>query len=83
MSIMAKKKPTPETPPPNPWPQRLKELRAFYRTANRDMSQEEAASKIDCPIGTWRGWEQGRRTPNPMIVKLLKLAFPEFFRSKS
>ena len=70
---MAKKRPKAA----NPWPQRLADLRTFY-----DLSQEEAAARIDAPVGTWRNWEQGRRKPNPMIIRLLQLAFSEFFARK-
>ena len=59
------------------WIARLKSLREFY-----GLDQAEAASRINAPLGTWRNWEQGRRVPSPMIVKLLELAFPEFFKKK-
>jgi DNA-binding transcriptional regulator YiaG len=59
----------------NPWPGRLKALREHY-----DISQKQAAERIDASLGSWRNWEQGLRTPSPMIVRLLKLTFPEFFR---
>jgi DNA-binding transcriptional regulator YiaG len=62
----------------NPWPATLGSLRAHY-----GISQEEAAGRIDCPLGTWRNWEQGRRVPNAMIQRLIRLTFPEFFGKKS
>lgn len=78
MRTVAKKKPTSgrgKGKGRNPWPKRLHDLREFYGK----ITQEEAASRIDAPAGTWRGWEYGRRLPSPMIIKLLKLTFPEYF----
>lgn len=58
--------------PENPWPARLKAIRDRH-----GLTQEEAAARINAPLGTWRGWEQGRRRPNPMIQRLIELAFPD------
>ncbi len=70
---MSKKKKTPRKRPGNPWPATLKRLRV-----DLGLDQVQAAERVDAPLGTWRGWEQGRRVPSPMIVKLMRLAFPEF-----
>jgi DNA-binding transcriptional regulator YiaG len=82
MGTMAKKKPRPRSAP-NPWPDRLRDLRRIYGTRGVAITQEEAAERINCPVATWRGWEQGRRKPNPMIVRLLELQFPRAFAKKS
>lgn len=66
MPVMTKKS--------DPWSTRLKQLRDHY-----GMTQESAAAAIDTPVNTWRNWEQGRRHVSPTIVKLLQLAFPEYF----
>jgi DNA-binding transcriptional regulator YiaG len=58
----------------NPWPDTLKRLREHY-----GLTQEEAAKRIDAPLGTWRNWEQGRNRLSPMMVRLIRLTFPEFF----
>lgn len=38
------------------------EILRSYRLA-KDLTQVQAAGIIGCPIGTYRDWEQGRRTP--------------------
>ena len=59
----------------NPWPKKLKALRAHY-----DVTQEQVASRIHAPASTWRNWEYGRRKVSPTVARLLVLSFPEFFR---
>lgn len=80
MAVMEKKRRKPATG--NPWPERLKALRIHLDTPDKPASQEEVAARINAPLGTWRNWEQGRRVPNAMIVRLLELTFPEFFGNK-
>ncbi|MFW6217365.1 MAG: helix-turn-helix domain-containing protein [Verrucomicrobiota bacterium] len=43
------------------------------------LSQEAFARLLDTPIGTVRGWEQGRRQPPPSARILMRLAtkYPE------
>lgn len=82
---MGKKKPKPAPPPVSAqsWPELLTELRDFYGKNGVPLSQEEAAERMAAPLGTWRNYEQGRRKPNAMIIRLLRLTFPEYFRTKS
>jgi DNA-binding transcriptional regulator YiaG len=78
MATVAKKRPTPgkrRPAAPNPWPARLYALRQFYDR----ITQAEAAARIAAPTKTWENWEQGRRLPSPMIIRLLELTFPEYF----
>jgi DNA-binding transcriptional regulator YiaG len=78
MATVAKKRPTPgkrRPAAPNPWPGQLYALRRHY-----DITQDEAAARISAPSKTWQNWEQGRRVPNPMMVRLLELSFPEYFQ---
>lgn len=82
MATVARKKPRPKSEA-NPWPTRLTALREHYGTDGKALPQDEAAARITCSVRTWQGWEQGRRKPNPMIIRLLQLAFPEFFRTIS
>lgn len=66
-----KKKPPKDTG--DPWPDRLRALRDAL-----GLTQAEAADRVKAPVGTWRGWEYGRREPSAMIALLLEMAFPEF-----
>ena len=72
MTVVAKRKPT-------DWPSTLKALREFYG----GITQREAAARIEAPFGTWRNWEQGIRKVNPMMARLIRLSFPEYFAQKS
>jgi len=42
--------------------------------AKLGMTQEQFAELIQTPIGTLRGWEQGRRTPPATAKVLMKVA---------
>lgn len=69
---MTKRKPKAGPPePPNPWPARLKSIRAKY-----DLTQSEAAARIGTVLRTWQNWEYGRTRPNAMIARLIGLTFP-------
>lgn len=39
----------------------------------KGLSQPEAAKKLNCPVGTLQGWEQGRFEPNAMAINALIL----------
>jgi len=41
-----------------------------WRKAN-DLSQEAAAERLGVPIGTFRGWEQGRREPIGLAMRVI------------
>ena len=43
------------------------------------MTQEAFAKLLDTPVGTMRGWEQGRRQPPPSAKVLMRVAtkYPE------
>jgi len=43
------------------------------------MTQEALAKLLDTPVGTVRGWEQGRRQPPPSAKVLMRVAtkYPE------
>ncbi|MBN2068962.1 MAG: helix-turn-helix domain-containing protein [Opitutales bacterium] len=42
--------------------------------AKLGMTQEQFAKLIQTPVGTLRGWEQGRRTPPATAKVLMKIA---------
>ncbi len=75
---MERKRKKPKKNPSNPWPATLAALRTKL-----DLSQQQAADRVKAPVGTWRGWEYGRRVPSAMIAELLRLSFPEFFGKKT
>jgi|SRR5262249_51768996 len=55
-------------------PSVAKKLRAWR--AGRGMRQTEAAKFLKVPIGTYRDWEQGRRTPRgPAFLEISSLRF--------
>jgi hypothetical protein len=55
-------------------PSIAKKLRAWR--AGRAMKQTEAAKFLKVPIGTYRDWEQGRRTPRgPAFLEISSLRF--------
>jgi DNA-binding transcriptional regulator YiaG len=62
---MAKKKP----PLVNPWPERLKALRAKLG----NLTREEAAAMIRISPRAWGKWEQGLQTPSPSHQLLIEL----------
>ena len=70
---MERKRKKPKKIPGNPWPGILSDLRVRL-----NLSAQECADRIKAPVGTWRGWEYGRREPSPTIAHLLRLAFPEY-----
>jgi len=41
------------------------------------MTQEQFAALLDTPIGTLRGWEQGRRQPHKTARILFRIAMQE------
>jgi DNA-binding transcriptional regulator YiaG len=55
----------------NPWGAKLKALRLSKR-----LSQAGAATYLEIPVATLRGWEQGRHAPpvyvRALVMRLLK-----------
>jgi DNA-binding transcriptional regulator YiaG len=68
MAVMAKRT-------GNPWPARLKKLRAKY-----GLTQKDAAERIGVALRTWISWENRQRIPSGLAVRLLKNSFPDDFR---
>ncbi len=54
-------------------PMTAAQLRKLREAA--DLKQPEAAEKLDAPLGTYRGWEQGRRAIPGPVAKLARLLF--------
>jgi DNA-binding XRE family transcriptional regulator len=70
MPIMAKKKRP--SAAGNPWPKRLKKLRATL-----GLTQAEAAARADVALRTWISWENDHRQPGRITQHMLRDAFPE------
>ena len=70
-TMTAPKKRRPK-PPPNPWPAKLKALRA-----SRKLTQVQAAALLGVSASAWIAWENAVNVPGNITQRLLLATFPE------
>ena len=64
--------------PGNPWPARLKALRAMRKAkTGQEYTQVMAAKDADVSASTWIAWENNRRAPSKAMQIVLLTIFEE------
>lgn len=66
----------PRKPPRgNPWPNKLRDLRAKHG----NITQAEAAERAGVTTRTWIAWENAQSIPGRLALNLLRATYPELF----